>query len=225
MPIPEPGEADLLRRLAEPWLAGETITALAAVGHLLQDKYKVRGLDDAGAPVPSSRVERVLDAITDDGVSGYVTVRGEHPSYLAVAVYRAAGESRAWLVITSRRLAVLRLRDMTDSSEENRRLLADAQQERSVSGVLRGVGKLVRNSATSFAANLRRPPLPERPVDAVLECAFEVDRGALAAVVSWKPPMQPSLGKHGPRWFELRLADGSLARLETDAAGAEISRG
>lgn len=210
-------EAALLsERVAAEWLRGDVIRVLAAAEQLDQDRYKVRGLDEDGDPVV--RGERFIDAMVDDSPGGgYVAVRGGDPRCAAVGLYRGAGFDHAWLVITSHRVAVLRLRDLLDGTEDAKQELLEGAKE-SLGGALRGLGKFVKTSATEFAKSMRRPPLHERPADAVLACQFGLPLQALQGVQHWKQPMVPEF-RSGPRFVQLSFTDGSWARLKTDEAG------
>jgi hypothetical protein len=221
----------LLQRAEVEWLQGEAILAVAPVRHLLQGRYRVRGLDHDGN-TPPAVVDQVLDAVTDSyHPNGYTVVRGDHPDCSAVALYRAAGRENAWLVVTSRRVAVLRMRDVRndaetvfDEVEAQAQAQAQVQHDRSLGGLLRGAGKLVGATAVELARSLRRPPLADRPGDAVLECPFQLPAAHLHRITPWKPRLLPNL-RHGPRYVQVHLADGSSASLETDAEGASALTG
>jgi hypothetical protein len=211
----------LLVELAEvEWLRSEEIVAVAPVGNLLLGRHRVRGLDRDGTAQPPA-VDRVLDALTDDDRDGgYTVVRGDDPACSAVALHRAADRGNVWLVVTSRRVAVLRLRDVRDDAEGAlAEAEAQARQDRSLGGLLRGAGKLVGATAIELARSLRRPPLADRPDDAVLECLFQLPSGHVHRMTPWKPRLVPSL-RHGPRYVQFHFADGSWAALETDTGGA-----
>lgn len=209
-------EADLVRaRSTAEWLRGDTLQVLASATELDSEVYRVRGLDEDGHP--SGAAERAMSAFFDEPAGGYVAVRGDHPSCAAVGVYRALSTEHTWLAVTSHRVAVLRLRDLAvgTASEE---ALVEAREDRSLGGLVRGIGKFVKASATEFAKSVRRPPLAERPDDAVLEPVFELPRHALARVERWKQPLVPEF-RGGPRWLQLHFTDGSWARVKTDEAG------
>jgi hypothetical protein len=203
----------LSQRMAE-WLRGDTVRVLAAAGQLDQERYRVRGLDENGNP---SRVDDVLDVFSDDSGGGYVAVRGGDPRCAAVGLYRGVRHDHAFLVITGHRVAVLRLRDTQDGTEAAERELS-ANQDGSLGGALRGLGRFVKASATEFAKSVRRPPLHERPGDAVLECPFELPLHALQGVRHWKQPLVPEF-RGGPRFAQLLFTDGSWARIKTDEPG------
>jgi hypothetical protein len=76
----------------------------------------------------------------------------------------------------------------------------------------------VSASAAEFAKSVRRPPLAERPDEAVLECPYELPRAALARVEKWKQPLVPQF-RGGPRWLAVHFTDGSWARVKTDEPG------
>lgn len=207
----------LLARAEREWLRGEPVLAMGTVAHVVQGRYRVRGLDPDG--LPRSSVDRVLDSFDDTGHPGVVTVvRGDDPGCAAVFAYRAARFDHTWLVVTPGRVAVLRLRDAQNQADGAGDALAEASRERSVGGLLRGVGRLVASSAAELARSVRRPPLAERPGDAVLEVPFEAPSSALAGVAPWKPRGLPRL-RHGPRHVQVAFADGSSACFTTDAAG------
>lgn len=205
-------------RAAAQWLRGDVIQVLASAGELDQDRYKVRGLDEDGHPtgMGEKAMNAFFDAIHDTGPDGYVAVRGDHPECAAVGLYRAVGVEHSWLVLTSHRVAVLRLRDLRAGDSDE--LLQQAKDERSLGGALRGLGKFVKASASEFAKSMRRPPLAERPEDAVLECPFELPRQALAAVERWKQPLVPQF-RGGPRFVQVHFTDNSWARLQTNEPG------
>jgi hypothetical protein len=208
---------------ARHWLRGDQIQAMAPAAHLDVDRYKVAGLDENGHPRPESGLERAADAvgwmIVEDGPVGYVAVRGGHPRCAAVGLYQGTRFDHAWLVITPHRVAVLRLRDLQNTEEGKvDEIIEQARQERSLGGALRGLGKIVKTSATEFVKSARRPPLTERPQDAVLDCPFEVPRHALHSIVRWKQPMVPEFDG-GPRFVQVQFTDDSWARLKTDQAG------
>lgn len=209
-------EAALVRaRASAEWLRGDTLQVLASATELDREVYRVRGLDEDGHPTGAA--EKAFGAFFAESAGEYVAVRGDHPSCAAVGLYRALSTEHTWLAVTSHRLAVLRLRDLAvgTASEE---ALAAAKDEKSLGGMVRGIGKFVKASATEFAKSVRRPPLAERPDDAVLEPAFELPRQALARVERWKQPLVPEV-RGGPRWLQVHFTDGSWARLKTDEAG------
>lgn len=103
-------------------------------------------------------------------------------------------------------------------------VLEQAKQQRSLGAAVRGLGRLVGTSAVEFAKSMRRPPLAERPQDAVLECPFEAPRSALQSITRWKQPMVPEFSG-GPRFVQVQFTDGSWARLQTDAAGVAALTG
>ncbi|MPZ86298.1 MAG: hypothetical protein GEV28_40380 [Actinophytocola sp.] len=212
-------EAPLVGSLATAhWLRGDAVQALAAAGELDTERYKVRGLDEDGHPISAG--ERVANAILDwdDAAGGgYVAVRGDHPQCAAVGCYRGVRHEHSWLVITSHRVAVLRLRDRA-AGQDAEGHLAEAKREGSLGGALRGLGKFVKASAGEFAKSMRRPPLHERPEDAELVVEFEAPRQALAGVERWKQPLVPQF-RGGPRFVQVHFADRSWARLKTDEAG------
>lgn len=208
---------------ARHWVRGDQVQAMVPVGrHLNVDRHRVRGLDELGNPQAQSMGRRAFDAaesMFDDNDTSYVAVRGEQPQCAAVGMYRAAGFDHAWLVITSHRVAVLRLRDRQNAGEGKvDELLESAKQQGSLGGALRGIGKIVKTSATEFVKNARRPPLHERPQDAVLEWPFEAPRQVLVSIVPWKIPMIPQFSG-GPRLIQVQFTDNSWTRLETDQIG------
>lgn len=123
-----------------------------------------------------------------------------------MGLYQALSTEHTWLVVTSHRLAVLRLRDRAEGTASED-ALAEVKEEKSIGGALRGLGKLVSASAAEFAKSVRRPPLAERPDDAVLECPYELPRAALARVEKGKQRLVP------------QFRGGSLARVKTDEPG------
>ena len=206
----------LSERMAE-WLRGDAVRVLAAAGQLDQERYKVRGLDENGNP---SRADDVLDVFSDDdtaGAAGYVAVRGGDPRCAAVGLYHGVRHEHAFLVITAHRVAVLRLRDTQDGSAAAAQELK-SNGDGSLGGTLRGIGRFVKASATELAKSMRRPPLHERPGDAVLECPFELPLGALRGVRRWKQPLVPEF-RGGPRFVQLIFTDGSWTRIKTDEHG------
>lgn len=220
----------LCRRAEAEWLRGDVMQALAAVKQVDAGCYRVRGLDADGHPLgpPAGRAaDGVVDAFTSEVNDGgiFTVVRGDHPRCAAVGLYQAARHDHTWLTFTPHRVAVLRLRDVQNEAESViDQELARAKQDRSVRGALRGIGKIVSTGAMEIARSVRRPPLPDRPQDAVLECSFEAPRHLLQAIESWKPRLTPTF-RHGPRWVKVRLSDGSWAFLETDVAGATALTG
>lgn len=211
----DPTAALLSERMAAQWLRGDVPRVLATAAQLDQERYRVRGLDENGNP--SNRVDGVLDALFDESAGGYVAVRGGDPRCAAVGLYQGVRHDHAFLVITTQRVAVLRLRDTQDGSAAAAAELAGAQ-DGSLAGTLRGIGRFVTSSATEFARNMRRPPLAERPGDAVLECPFELPLGALDGVRRWAQPLVPEF-RGGPRFVQLIFTDGSWARIRTDEPG------
>jgi hypothetical protein len=135
----------------------------------------------------------------------------------AAGLYRALATEHTWLVLTTHRLAVLLLRDLAVGTR-SADALAAAKEQRALGGVLRDLGKFVKASAEEFAQSVRRPPLIERPEDAVLEPVWEIPRGALVGVERWKQPLVPEF-KGGPRWLQVHFADKSWARVQTDERG------
>ncbi|MGH3861068.1 hypothetical protein [Actinokineospora sp.] len=214
---------DLVALRAGPWLRGDVIQVLAPARQLMREQYKVRGLDEDGHPtapgVGARAVDRVASWVDETTDHGHVAVRGGDPSCAAVAMYRAVGTEHAWLAITSHRVAVLVLRDTTSAAEESEKVLAAIKAKPGLGNLMRGVGKLVKSTATELADSVRRPPLDQRPDDAVLEVPFEMGRQALRSVVRWKQPMVPEFGG-GPRFVRVEFGDGSWARIQTDEAGA-----
>lgn len=197
------------QRAVERWLRGDVIQAMAKVAELDAGRHKVRGLDENGDPATLS--ERAWDAVFEEGPNGYVAVRGEHPRCAAVGLYEAAGFDNAWFVITSHRIAVLRLRDALSTAEAAKAELANDHS-------LSGLGRFIKASAADFAQSMRRPPLTERPADAVLEWPFELPRQALRGVERWKQPLVPQF-RGGPRFVRIHFTDSSWARVKTDEAG------
>jgi hypothetical protein len=209
-------EAALVRsRASAEWLRGDILQVVVPATELDREVYRVRGLDEDGHPTGAA--EKAFNALFAESAGEYVAVRGDHPDCAAVGLYRALSTEHTWLAITSHRLAVLRLRDLAvgTASEE---ALASAKEERSLGGMVRGIGKFVKASATEFAKSVRRPPLAERPDDAVLEPAFELPRHAVARIERWKQPLVPEIS-NGPRWLQLHFTDGSWARIQTDETG------
>jgi hypothetical protein len=205
------------------WVRGDEVQAMVPVSqHLNVDRHRVRGLDELGNPRAESLGRRAFDAVEsmfDDSDTSYVAVRGEHPQCAAIGMYRAARFEHAWLVITSHRVAVLRLRDQQNAEDGKvDQLVEEARQQGSLGGALRGIGKIVKTSATEFVRNARRPPLHERPQDAVLEWPFEAPRHVLVSIVPWKIPMTPQFSG-GPRLVQVQFTDNSWTRLETDQTG------
>lgn len=201
------------QRAAERWLRGDVIQAMAKVDELDAERYKVRGLDENGDP--ATLAERAWDAVFEEGPGGYVAVRGDHPRCAAVGLYEAARFDNAWFVVTSHRIAVLRLRDALCTAEAAK---AELLRGDSLGDALRGLGKFVQASAADFAQSMRRPPLAERPADAVLEWPFELPRQALHGIERWKQPLVPQF-RGGPRFVQLHFTDRSWARVRTDEAG------
>jgi len=208
-------------RATSEWLRGDVIHALASATELDREVYRVRGLDEDGHPTGAG--EKAFGALFAESAGEYVAVRGDRPDCAAVGLYRALSSEHTWLVLTSHRLAVLRLRDLARGGESDE-LLAQAKDERSLGGALRGLGKFVKASATEFAKSVRRPPLVERPADAVLEPVFEVGREALAGIEKWKQPLVPQF-KGGPRWLQVHFRDNSWARVQTDEPGQQALTG
>jgi hypothetical protein len=227
---PTSDESRLVGELAaRHWLRGDAIQAVARAQQLDRDRYKVSGLDVNGQALAGSAPERAVEGtlafFTDDRPDGYVAVSGGHPRCAAVGLYQATRFDHAWLVITPYRLAVLRLRDVRNTQEG----VVDAIVERpgpdkSLGGFLRGVGKIVKTSTEELVQSARRPPLVERPQDAVLECPFEIARQALHSIVRWKQPLVPQF-RGGPRFVQVSFTDGSWARLQTDEAGQSALTG
>lgn len=221
-------EADLVReRAGREWLRGDVIQLLVTAAQLDNDRYRVRGLDDSGnplAPGAERAAEGVLGLFVDDGSGNeQVAVRGDHPGCAAVGLYRAVRHDHAWLVLTSHRFAVLRLRDRQSGTESAVTELMSGE-DRSLGGALRGLGKFVKASASELAKSVRRPPLAERPEDAELVCEFEAPRQAVAGVERWKPPLMPQL-RGAPRHVQIHFTDNSWARIQTDENGATALTG
>lgn len=210
-----PETALVQARVTGEWLRGDVVHALVVATELDREVYRVRGLDEDGHP--AGRVEKAFDALFSESAGEYVAVRGDHPTCAAVGLYQALSTELTWLVLTSHRVAVLRLRDLAAGTAV-RDAATEAKEQKSLGGALRGLGKIVAASAAEFARSVRRPPLGERPEDAVLECPFEVPRAALAGVEKWKQPLVPQF-RGGPRWLAVRFTDGSWARVKTDEAG------
>lgn len=220
---PLAAEAALVReRATREWLRGDTLRALASAVELDREVYRVRGLDEDGHP--TGRVEKALDNMFfTDATGKYVSVRGDHPQCAAVGLYQALSDEHTWFAITSHRIAVLRLRDLAKGTAVEG-ATTDVKAQKSIGGALKGLGKLVKESAVEFAKSTRRPPLAERPADAVLESAFEAPVDVLARVDRWKQPMVPEFNG-GPRWLQVHFADGSWARVQTDQAGLAAMTG
>ncbi|MCP2169723.1 hypothetical protein [Goodfellowiella coeruleoviolacea] len=209
------------------WTRGEQVLVFAeCTQNLAAGRYKVGGLDENGTAKETNAVLRAAELLSDDPVAGqWVAVRGEHPACTAVRLYRALAGADTFLVLTPSRLAVVRLRDARRQGENALDgFTADLAEDRSVGGLLRGVGKLVRGAATDMVRAARRPPLTERPEDAVLTVEFEGPHQELAGVRRWKQPMVPNL-RHGPRMVELHFADGSWCRVQTTVADAQTLTG
>lgn len=213
-------ESQLVGSLAASWLRGDAIQVLIPAGALDRERYKVRGLDEDGHPTGAFErgVNTVIDSFVDAGSAGeYVAVRGNSPTCAAVGLYAAVRYEHAWFVVTSHRVAVLRLRDRTSGQEAATQDLKQAA-DGSLGGTLRGLGRFVKASATELAKSMRRPPLHERPEDATLVCEFEAPRHVLAAVERWKQPLIPQV-RGGPRFLQIHFTDGSWARLQTNESG------
>ncbi len=202
-------------RATGEWLRGDTIQALVVATELDREVYRVRGLDENGHPI--GRVEKAFDALFQESAGEYVAVRGDSPTCAAVGLYQALAAEHTWLVVTSHRLAVLRLVDRAKGTAAED-AFTEVKEQRSIGGALKGLGKFVSASAAEFAMSVRRPPLAERPDDAVLESPFEVPRAALARVEKWKQPLVPQF-RGGPRWLAVHFTDGSWARVKTDEPG------
>jgi hypothetical protein len=212
---PLAAEARLVGERAVAWLRGDVIQALAAAAELDREVYRVRGLDEDGHPTGAA--EKAFGAMFAESAGEYVAVRGDHPNCAAVGLYKALESEHTWLVLTSHRLAVLRLRDLA-AGTESAQALAAAKEEKSLGGALRGLGKFVKASATEFAQSVRRPPLTDRPQEAALESAWEIPRQALARIERWKQPLVPEF-KGGPRWLQLHFTDNSWTRVKTTEQG------
>lgn len=218
-------ESQLVGSLAAGWLRGDAIQVLACAGALDRDRYKVRGLDEDGHPIGG--FERGANAVIDsfvgpDGAGEYVAVHGGDPTCAAVGLYSAVRHDHAWFVVTSYRVAVLRLHDRAGGQDgvtrEFMKSASPGGSQGSLGGAIRGLGKFVKESATEFAKSVRRPPLHERPADAELVCDFEAPRQALGGVERWKQPLVPQF-RGGPRFVQVHFTDGSWARLQTNEAG------
>jgi hypothetical protein len=225
---------ELMRERAErEWLAGEgeALLALAPVAQLLDGRYRVGGLDRHGLELRS--LGHTAESVTDVNLPGmFDAVSGADPEAAAVSLYEAAAEglhwqtsAPTWLAVTPRRLAVLRLRDGQAGSRGGVGDVVGEEARRSRDQpLLRRVGRVVKAGASELVTSMRRPSLVDRPQDAVLECPYERPVGHLQSVVPWKPPMAPVL-RHGPRWVQAHLIDGSWARLATSVAGATALTG
>lgn len=216
-------EAALMaERIRHEWLRGEVLQVLAPGGQVDQARYQVRGLDGWGASLGDTAAQRAtnwfLDSF-DDAAAGFVAVRGDDPRCAAVGLYRGVGFDHAWLVVTSHRFAVLRLRDVQNTEEGKVAELVDQTiKERSLGAKVRGLGRIVKTSATEFVKTSRRAPLVERPRDAILTACLELPRDAVVSVSRWKQPMVPEFDG-GPRFVEVRFTDSSWARVRTTRAG------
>jgi hypothetical protein len=214
---------ELIGARAGAWLRGDVIQVLVAARQLPREQYRVRGLDEDGhavAPGMGARVvDRVANWMDETTDHGHVAVRGGDPACAAVAMYRAVRHEHAWFGITSHRVAVLRLRDTASREVDSEQVLAEIKAKPGLGNLVRGVGKLVKSTATDLAASVRRPPLEQRPDDAVLEVPFEASRQVLRGIVRWKQPLVPEFAG-GPRYVQVEFGDGSWARFETDEAGA-----
>lgn len=145
---PLAAEARLVGERAAAWLRGDVLQVIVSATELDREVYRVRGLDEDGHPTGAA--EKAFGALFSESAGEYVAVRGDRPDCAAVGLYRALATEHTWLVLTSHRLAVLRLRDLAASTAAEE-ALAEAKEERSLRGALRGIGKLVKASATEFA--------------------------------------------------------------------------
>lgn len=85
-------EAALVLRLAEAWLEGEPVDVLATIGQVECERYRVRGLDEDGDPLPVGRsdrsMERIVEQFEEISALRYVAVEGDAPGCDAVAMGR-----------------------------------------------------------------------------------------------------------------------------------------
>jgi hypothetical protein len=221
-------EAAMVYQRSAEWLRGDVIRVFA-VAWSMPGRYKVRGLDKDGFPKTDWRedlaaglvVASVFNAVVpsddngaDGGPRGPVVVGGEDPDCVAVSFRRALRQSKpeagghAFLVITSHRVAVLRLRDTQEDAApepgaEERPTVEGSPLER-----LRGMGRLVKKELADIRRRASRPPLSERPGDAALDCPFELPLAALRG---------HELDRQGR--VRLSFSDGSWTLIRTDPAG------
>lgn len=217
------------QRMAE-WLRGDVVRVFA-VAWPPPGRYKVRGLDKDGDSKADRRLMGAVlltaaainavvpgegegDSNSGGGSRGPVVVRGEDPGCAAVGFRRAIGGyhtdfgGHRFLVITSHRVAVLRLRDAQDDSAAAEGEWERVRAEDSTVKRLRGVGRFLKKGMEEVVQSVRRPPLSERPDDVVLDCPFELPLPALRGV-------QPdSTGD-----MQMFFADGSWALFGTDPVG------
>lgn len=208
-----------LALLGRDWLGAETLKALACAEALPSGKFHVKGLDDHGIPVTRSR--RTSTWSDDDVAAGRgAAVHARQPDSPAVRLYRAVQSPEpCWLVLGTERIAVIRIRDTAQRTDPT---ISPAAQrlvrQKSVGKVLRGVGRMMREVATTLQEDIGRPPLHERPEDAVLEFEFEERRTELLRVERCR---QLAVGS-ATRNVRLHFADGSWAKIRTDQDGAEV---
>lgn len=209
-------EQVLRDQVADDWLQGDALRALAQVRQLPGASYRVTGL--AGDGSQRSRLVRTALFMLDDAPGEpFVGVRGGRPDCAAVRLFRAARSNYAWLAVTERRMALLRLEDAPDPKETEADRLSQLRQERSVGGLVRGVRALVTSTASDAVERFQRPPLRERPQDAVLGCPFEVDYSQLRSIQPWT---SRRLRNDPSRVLQIEFRDESWARLSTNEAGA-----
>ncbi len=216
-------EAALVVAMAGQWLRGEPVLGLALVAQLDRERFRVRGLDVDGHPLPKGRTDRVLEGalerFSELPAVGYVAVLGREPGCSAVLVYQGARYEHSWLLLTASRCAVLRLRDVTLTAEDETDLVsARIRSGASVRVALGDVGRLAVRLGRELIGDLGRPPLAQRPDDAELRPVVELSRAAMVEAVRWREPGVPE-HRGGPRHVELRFADSSIARLRTDVDG------
>ena len=210
---PLAAEARLVgERATAEWLRGDVIHALVAAAELDREVYRVRGLDENGHPTGAG--ERAFGALfAAESAGEYVAVRGDRPDCAAVGLYRVLEGEHTWLVLTSHRLAVLRLRDLARGTESDE-ALERAKEEKSLGGALRGLGKFVKASASEFAKSVRRPPLAERPGR----------RGAGAGVRGARVRPSPGWSGGSSRWCRSSVAARAGCRSTSRTARGPVCR-
>ncbi|MCK2242752.1 MULTISPECIES: hypothetical protein [unclassified Crossiella] len=207
-----------LALLGRDWLGGERLKALACAEALPAGRFHVKGLDAHGIPVARSTGAATWS--DDDIAAGRgAAVHARQPESLGVRLYRAVQAPEAcWLALGVARIAVIRIRDTAVRAEP---IVSPTAQrlvrQRSVGKVLRGVGRLMRDVASGLQEDIGRPPLHERPEDAVLEFEFEAPRTELLRVERCR---QLAVGP-ATRQVRLHFTDDSWARIRTDVDGAE----
>ncbi|WHT22314.1 hypothetical protein N8J89_14975 [Crossiella sp. CA-258035] len=208
-----------LALLGRDWLGNERLKALACAESLPNGRFHVKGLDNHGIPTTRSRTRAATWSDDDIAAGRSAAVHARQPDSPAVRLYRAVQAPEAcWLALGTERIAVLRIRDTAVRAEP---IVSPTAQrlvrQKSVGKVLRGVGRLVRDVATGLQEDIGRPPLHERPEDAVLEFEFEAPRAELLRVERCR---QLAVGS-ASRQVRLHFTDGSWARIRTDVDGVE----